>query len=181
MGRFSVPKGKVQLHIYISERLYRRLVELAPSAYGGQRIRGALSKLVEELLWDALERRGGLHAHTRSAEQFHATSLNNSHNGSASSFKNRLPPAERKLVEIAQLMYSRHFTHAITVGDLKQLIATVAGRDPRTIKKYAQALAEKQVLKHRQITEVNWSNQHLNTRILEVNFEALQTLLNHGS
>ena len=179
MSRFKLPKGKVQLHVLVSEDLYRELVQLAASRYRVHR--GALSRLVEELLRDALERCGGQHAHTNSAEYFHASQLNDCNSSSAGSTKSRLPPGERRLLKIAELMYTRHFTHAIAAGDLKQLIAMVAGRDPRTIKKYVQALAEKEVLKHRQITEVNWSNPHLNTKILEVNFTALQSLLNHGS
>ena len=81
MGRFSVPKGKVQLHIYISEELYRRLVELVPSVYGGRRVRGAISRLVEEALTQYLRSQRPAGRERQPPEQFHATSLNNNHNG----------------------------------------------------------------------------------------------------
>jgi hypothetical protein len=47
-SRKQVPKGKVQLLVYISEDLYKRLINVAPNLYG--KYHGAISFVVEEAL-----------------------------------------------------------------------------------------------------------------------------------
>jgi hypothetical protein len=63
-SRDKLPKGKRQLLVLISEDLYKLLVEVAPSLYGGSRYRGALSSIVEEALRHYLN----LRAHTKSTQ-----------------------------------------------------------------------------------------------------------------
>jgi hypothetical protein len=60
----KLPKGKVRLEVLISEDLYKLLVEVAPSIYGGSRYRGALSAIVEEALRYYLN----LKAHTKGTQ-----------------------------------------------------------------------------------------------------------------
>jgi len=187
MSRFKLPKGKVQLHVLISEDLYRELLHLAASRC--RRHRGALSQLVEEALWHYLHCPLPSEKNKNSELKVRHTLRENAQNSTIKpnqkSFKqaDEVKPSTtmRRLLKIAELMYQRHFTHAITVGGLKQIVMEVAGRTPSIVKSYAEALAEREVLKPSQVAKVKWSNPHFNTKILEVNFEALQTLLNHTS
>jgi hypothetical protein len=113
----DVPKGKRVLFVYVSEDLYKLLIEIAPAWYG--KSHGAISALVEEALRQYL------------APRQHTASTQNPRLGVRSIYN-------QVVEKVKEMMHYNFKPTEIPEKVLDQAIAEVRGSDPRTIKKWKE-------------------------------------------
>jgi len=123
----DVPKGKRVLFVYISEDLYKQLIEIAPTWYGKHH--GALSALVEEALRHYLTPRQ------------HTASTQNPRRG--------VRVVYNQVVEkIKEIMHWDFKPDQVPEKVLDQAIAEVRGSDPRTINKWKNIFQKSGLIKY---------------------------------
>jgi hypothetical protein len=123
-----VPVGKRELTVFISEDLYRQIIELAPVWYGKHR--GAVSAFVEELIRRAL----ATYMHTQIT-----------HKNPPRSVRSVYEQVVKKLMEILNLDYK---PDEVPEKYLDQAIAEVRGSDPRTIEKWKRVFEKVGLIKY---------------------------------
>jgi hypothetical protein len=122
----SIPKGKVQVNVLISEDLYRQLIEVAPAWYG--RSKGAISAMVEE----ALRRYLTPLAHTKSTQNP----------------KHGIRHTYGQVVEkIKEIMHYNFKPSEVPERILDLAISEVRGSDPRTVAKWKNAFLKSGLIK----------------------------------
>ena len=122
-GQAMCTSVKVRLTVYIPEHLYNKLIDYIKLVHGGDRPYGALSRTVSELLDWALS------SPRRQVQAIVATRCR------SRTFKKCEQIVSYMMNELGMKPGSI-FSHAL----LKRVIATVAGGDKRTIKKYVEFL-----------------------------------------
>ena len=123
----KVPKGKRVLFVYISEDLYKQLIEIDPAWYGKHH--GALSALVEEALRHYLTPR------------LHTTSTQNPRRGVRAVYN-------QVVEKIKEIMHWDFKPDQIPEKVLDQAIAEVRGSDPRTINKWKNIFQKSGLIKY---------------------------------
>jgi len=107
-------KNKVKLQVWISEKIYKKLIEIAPSIYGSHK--GALSYVVEQALKDYL---APLHTQIRTN-----------------------PPSRVRLkyeLLLSTLKKLKGYRpHQVKEWEFERAVADTFGTDPRTIRKYKE-------------------------------------------
>jgi hypothetical protein len=122
----DVPKGKRVLFVYISEDLYKQLIEIAPVQYGKHH--GALSYVVEEALRHYLLPRQ------------HTNSTQNPRLGVRHVY-------EQVVEKVKEILHYNFKPTEIPEKILDQAIAEVRGSDPRTVKKWKNILQKSGLIK----------------------------------
>jgi len=111
----NVPKGKRVLFVYISEDLYRQLIEVAPAWYG--KTHGAVSAMVEEALRRYL------------SPLQHTASTQNPKHGIRHTYG-------QVVEKIKEIMHYNFKPTEVPEKILDQAISEVRGSDPRTVRKW---------------------------------------------
>jgi hypothetical protein len=124
----EIPKGKRVLFAYVSEDLYRQVIEIAPIWYG--KSKGAVSAFVEELLRRALAAYQHTQIHTKNPSR---------------SVRAVYEQVVRKVMEITGLNYK---PDEIPEKYLDQAIAETRGSDPRTIDKWKRIFERAKLIKY---------------------------------
>jgi hypothetical protein len=127
-SRSRVPKGKRELTVFISEDLYKQIIEIAPVWYGKHK--GAVSAFVEELIRRAL----ATYMHTQIT-----------HKNPSRSVRAVYEQVVRKIMEILNLDYK---PDEVPEKYLDQAIAEVRGGDPRTIAKWKTLFEKSKLIKY---------------------------------
>jgi hypothetical protein len=126
-SKARVPKGKKELTVFISEDLYKQVIEIAPVWYGKHK--GAVSAFVEDLLRRALV----TYQHTQIRTKNPPRSL-----------RAVYEQVVRKVMEITGLNYK---PDEIPEKYLDQAISEVRGSDPRTIEKWKRIFERAKLIK----------------------------------
>ena len=119
---------KVQLKVYISRRTDQLLRKYISERHGEFR-RGLLSEVVEEAILQFIE--GGARTHT---DNYLPRNNNSSDNG----IRPLEPP--RSAAKVMAIVMALPRQGKVTEDDLREIIAQVAGYDPRTVRKYISIL-----------------------------------------
>lgn len=120
-------KDRVQLNVRIPRSLNERLRQKIVERYGYYR-RGLLQRVVQEALEMWIE--GGVHTHTNG--------LLRNDRSSDNGFRPPEPP--RSAAKVMAIVMALPRQGKVTEDDLREIIAQVAGYDPRTIRKYISIL-----------------------------------------
>jgi hypothetical protein len=123
----DVPKGKKVLFVYISEDLYKQLIEIAPAWYG--KSHGAISALVEDALRHYLTPR------------LHTASTQNPRLGVRSVYN-------QVVEKVKEIMHYDFKPTEIPEKILDQAVAEVRGSDPRTIAKWKGIFERAKLIKY---------------------------------
>ena len=122
------PKGKVELTVFISEDLYRQIIETAPVWYGKHK--GAVSAFVEELLKMSLQR----YLHTQIAHKNPSRRIREVYN--------------QVLDKLKELLKLNYVPDEVPEKYLDRAIAEVRGSDPRTINKWKNIFEKTGLIKY---------------------------------
>lgn len=127
-SRSRIPKGKKELTVFISEDLYKQIIEIAPVWYGKHK--GAVSALVEDLIRRAL----ATYQHTQIRTKNPSRSV-----------RAVYEQVVRRIMEVTGLDYR---PDEIPEKYLDQAIAEVRGSDPRTIAKWKGIFERAKLIKY---------------------------------